>query len=67
MSHFKIDLRINKSSKDGSLLGKVNDFQKQMKAHEEQHLNIYKKPPSLSGSSREVKVLDRHTQRVKTM
>lgn len=38
-----ICLTSNKFSKDGSILGKVADFQHELQKHEKEGLNIYKK------------------------
>lgn len=52
----------NRVSKDGSIMGKVHDFQSEVIQHEESGLNVYKKHPQLSGCDREVCVFNRHTK-----
>lgn len=59
MSNYKIDLQLNKKSKDGSILGKVFDFQVQLKEHENQKLNILKKSPLSSSCDRVINLRDR--------
>ncbi|MDD4764621.1 MAG: pyridoxal phosphate-dependent aminotransferase family protein [Atribacterota bacterium] len=59
MDSYKIDLQENKKSKDGSILGKVNDFQSQLKEHENQRLNILKKSPLSSACDRIIRLRDR--------
>lgn len=59
MDSYKIDLQENKKSKDGSILGKVNDFQSQLKEHENQRLNILKKSPLSSSCDRIIRLRDR--------
>ncbi len=36
---YTLDMSINKTSKDGSILGKVLDFQEELLQHEEAELN----------------------------
>ncbi len=57
---YVISLTKNKNSHDGSILGKVHDFQNEMKQHEFAGLNVYKKNPLLSACDREVLVYNRH-------
>lgn len=53
-------MTINKNSKDGSILGKVFDFQEELKEHEHAGLNNYKKHPHLTACDRECVVFNRH-------
>lgn len=66
-SGYKIDYSECKNSPDGSIMEKVTNFQKQLQIHEENSLHIYVKSPMLSGCGREVKVIDRITNKVKKM
>lgn len=52
----------NKTSKDGSILGKVVEFQEELKLHEKAGLNSMKKHPHLSACDRECLVYNRHTK-----
>lgn len=56
-------MTINKNSKDGSILGKVFDFQEELKEHEHAGLNNYKKHPNLTACDRECVVFNRHTNK----
>lgn len=56
------NLTTNRVSKDGSIMGKVLDFKKEMVQHEQNELNVYKKHPQLSACDREVIVYNRHTK-----
>lgn len=59
---YTINLTRNRKSKDGTILGKVYDFQKEITLHEADHLNLYRKNPLLTVCDREVLYFDRHTQ-----
>ncbi|WP_270415509.1 aminotransferase class I/II-fold pyridoxal phosphate-dependent enzyme [Bacteroides ovatus] len=59
---YVISITKNKSSKDGSIMGKVLDFKDEMDLHEQSELNVYKKHPQLTACDREVTVYNRHTQ-----
>lgn len=59
---YYIDLQRNKRSKDGSILSKVQNFQVQLKIHEEGNYNILKKSPLISACDREVTYYDRHSR-----
>lgn len=62
MQNFKIDLISNRNSADGSIMGKVYDFNSnQFTSHELLEYDFYKKPPLLTACDATVKVLDRHT------
>lgn len=64
MKTYKIDLRKNKKSTNGSIMEKVNDFQATVFAeHERLGLNLLKKSPMTSCCDREVSMLERHTNR----
>lgn len=66
--NYVANLTGNRTSKDGSIMGKVFDFQEEMNQHEESELNVYKKHPQLSACDREVFVYNRHTkQKVKAL
>lgn len=54
------DLTKNRTSTDGSIMGKVHDFRVEMRLHEQNKLNVYKKYPQLTACDREVTVYDRH-------
>lgn len=58
---YVINMTVNKTSKDGSILGKVSDFQEELRQHEEAGLNNYKKHPHVSACDRESLVNNRHT------
>lgn len=60
--NYVVNLTENRISKDGSIMGKVYDFQNEMNQHEENGLNVYKKHPQLSACDREVSVFNRHTK-----
>lgn len=64
MIKYKIDLHKNKQSSDGTILGKVYEFQKQLKEHESLQLNILTKSPTISACDRTVRVLDKYSQKV---
>jgi 8-amino-7-oxononanoate synthase len=57
---YKFDIQINKSSKDGSILGKVHDFKQTFTEHERLGYNYYKKSPLTSICDREVEIFNRH-------
>ena len=58
---YAINMTVNKMSRDGSILGKVSDFQEELKLHEEAGLNNYKKHPHVSACDRVSRVYNRHT------
>lgn len=58
---YTVNLTGNKNSKDGSILGKINDFRQEMALHESEGLNNYKKHPHLSACARTSIVHNRHT------
>lgn len=60
--NYSINLTGNRISKDGSIIGKVYDFQNEMFQHEQSELNVYKKNPQLTACDREVRIYNRHTQ-----
>lgn len=60
---YSINMTCNKTSKDGSILGKVFDFQQELKEHELAGLNNYKKHPHLTACDRECIVFNRHTNK----
>jgi glycine C-acetyltransferase len=57
--NYKIDLQSNKKSRDGSIMGKVCDFQHQLHLHDHHRLNILKKAPQSSACDRTVTLIDR--------
>ena len=59
---YVINITKNKTSKDGSILGKVLDFKNEMTLHEQSELNVYKKHPQLTACNREVTIYNRYTQ-----
>ena len=59
---YTVNLTGNRTSHDGSIMGKVLDFQKEMSLHELNQLNVYKKNPQLTACDREVEVFNRHTK-----
>lgn len=59
MNDYKVDLTSSKKSKDGSILGKIFDFQKQLNEHEDLEYNLIKKSPLVSSSDRKVTIYDR--------
>lgn len=66
--NYVTNLTGNRTSKDGSIMGKVIDFQYEMAQHEQNELNVYKKHPQLSACDREVFIHNRHTkQKVKAL
>lgn len=65
MEKYKVDLSGNKVSVDHSIMGKVKDFHVSVQEHERLQLNLYKKSPLTTSSSREVLVCERHTNEMK--
>jgi 7-keto-8-aminopelargonate synthetase and related enzymes len=63
---YKIDIQSNKKSPDGSILGKIEDFQKQLFIHEREKINILKKSPLTSASESKVSYFDRFDKKEKT-
>lgn len=61
-NNYKFDIQANKNSEDGSILGKVFDFQKTFQEHEKMGYNYYKKSPLTSICDREVDIFDRHNK-----
>lgn len=61
--NYVVNLTGNRISKDGSIIGKVYDFQNEMFQHEQSELNVYKKNPQLTACDREVRIYNRHTQK----
>lgn len=57
-----VNLTGNRTSKDGSIMGKVHDFKEEMALHEQSELNVYRKHPQLTACDRHVTVYNRHTQ-----
>lgn len=57
-----VNLTGNRTSKDGSIMGKVHDFKEEMALHEQSELNVYRKHPKLTACDRRVTVYNRHTQ-----
>lgn len=64
---FKIDFHACKNSADGTILSKVREFQNHVREHNRIGINIYSKPPVISGCDREVAVLYRFTGLPKKM
>ena len=60
MDYYIADLTKHRTSTDGSIMGKVHDFKVEMRLHEQNKLNVYKKYPQLTACDREVTVYDRH-------
>lgn len=60
---YTVNLTLNRTSKDGSIMGKIIDFQEEMLKHEQDQLNVYKKHPQLSACDREVIVYNRHIKK----
>ncbi len=60
--NYTINLTGNRLSRNGSIMGKVFDFQKEVEMHELCGFNVYRKNPQLSACTREVSVFNRHTQ-----
>lgn len=58
---YTVNMSANKTSKDGSILGKVTDFQEELQLHEAAGLNSMKKHPHMSACDRECLVYNRHT------
>lgn len=58
---YTVNMSANKTSKDGSILGKVTDFQEELRLHEAAGLNSMKKHPHISACDRECMVYNRHT------
>lgn len=58
---YTINLTGNKLSRDGSILGKVQDFKYEMSEHEKAELNNYKKHPHVSACDRVSIVHNRYT------
>ena len=64
---YTVNMTSNKNSKDGSILGKVADFQQELKQHEAAGLNNYKKHPHVSACDRESLVYNRHTNKTEKL
>lgn len=64
---YKIDIQSNRKSQDGTILGKIHDFQKQMIIHEHEKINILKKSPLTSASDSKVTYFDRFENNEKTV
>lgn len=62
---YAINMSVNKNSRDGSILGKIVDFQNELHQHELAELNNYKKHPHISACDRVSLVRNRYTNRVK--
>lgn len=60
--NYIVNLTGNRTSKDGSIMGKVLDFKEEIALHEQSGLNVYKKHPQLTACDRNVTVYNRHTQ-----
>lgn len=60
--NYVVNLTGNRTSKDGSIMGKVLDFKEELALHEQSELNVYKKHPQLTACDREATVYNRHTQ-----
>lgn len=60
---YTVNMAANKTSKDGSILGKVVEFQEELKQHEHAGLNSLKKHPHISACDRECLVYNRHTKK----
>jgi len=60
---YTVNMAANKTSKDGSILSKVVDFQHELKQHEDAGLNSMKKHPHISACDRECLVYNRHTKK----
>lgn len=58
---YTANLTKNKKSTDGSILGKVADFQKELALHEQAGLNVYVKPELTTPCDRTVRVRNRFT------
>ncbi|MDE6752998.1 MAG: aminotransferase class I/II-fold pyridoxal phosphate-dependent enzyme [Muribaculaceae bacterium] len=58
---YTVNMSANKTSRDRSILGKVADFQEELRLHELAGLNSLKKHPHVSACDRECMVYNRHT------
>lgn len=58
---YTADLTKNKKSADGSILGKVHDFQDELRQHEQSRLNVYVKPELTTPCDRVVRIRNRFT------
>lgn len=63
---YTADLTKNRKSSDGSILGKVQDFHKELQLHEDAGLNVYLKPELTTPCDRIVKVRNRYTGQEET-
>lgn len=63
MEQYKADFNGNKTSTDPSIMQKVYDYHECLRQHEDRGLNILIKSPIVSTNSREVEILERHTNR----
>lgn len=63
---YTADLTKNKKSADGSILGKVYDFQEELRQHEQSRLNVYQKPELTTPCDRTVRVRNRFTGQEET-
>ena len=60
---YTVNLTGNKTSKDGSILGKIYDFKYEMEQHEKEELNNYKKHPHMSACDRTSIVHNRYCKK----
>lgn len=58
---YTVNMSANKTSRDRSILGKVADFQEELRLHELAGLNSLKKHPHVSACDRECMIYNRHT------
>ena len=58
-----VNLTGNRTSKDGSIMGKVHDFKEEMALHEQSELNVYRKHPQLTACDRRVTDYNSNTQK----
>lgn len=60
---YTVNMAVNKTSKDGSILSKVAEFQQELSQHEAAGLNSMKKHPHVSACDRECLIYNRHTKK----
>lgn len=60
-------MAVNMTSKDGSILSKVAEFQQELSQHEAAGLNSMKKHPHVSACDRECLIYNRHTKKTENV
>lgn len=64
---YTVNMAVNMTSKDGSILSKVAEFQQELSQHEAAGLNSMKKHPHVSACDRECLIYNRHTKKTENV